>query len=102
MASAVDRQQSILQTNITERIQQVQQQHPDMQQRYFEIQLAQERRKMMKKINDPGQMDRVRMRKDEEEGQGKKKRKKSDSPLDDTLRETSSEAEPHSHIDIKV
>ena len=102
MASAVDRQQSILQTNITERIQQVQQQHPDMQQRYFEIQLAQERRKMMKKINDPGKMDRVQMGEDEEEDQRKKQQKKGDSPLDDIHREASGEEEPHSHIDIKV
>ncbi len=43
MVSAIEKQ--ILQSQVMERIQQVQQQHPDMQQQYFNVQLSQERRK---------------------------------------------------------
>ena len=103
MVSAVDRQQSILQSNITERIQQVQQQHPDLQQRYFEIQLSQERRKMLKKINEPEEMDRAKIGEEEEEGkQQKNQQKKNETATPDMHREAAGEEEQHAHIDVKV
>jgi hypothetical protein len=54
MVSAIERQ--ILQSKVIERIQQVQQQHPDLQQQYFEVHLGQERRRMTKKINESEEM----------------------------------------------
>ena len=54
MVSAIERQ--ILQSKVIERIQQVQQQHPDLQQQYFEVHLSKERRRMNKKINESVEM----------------------------------------------
>jgi hypothetical protein len=101
VVSAIDRQQSILQSNVTERIQQVQQQHPDLQQRYFEIQLAQERRKMLKKINESEEMDHAKLR-DEERKQQEDRQRKNETATSDMHEETSGEQEQRSHIDIKV
>lgn len=57
MVRAIDRHESILQSPLTERIQQVQQQQPDLQQRYFELQLSQEHRKMQQRINEAAEQD---------------------------------------------
>jgi hypothetical protein len=48
MVSAIEKQ--LLQSQVMERIQQVQQQHPDMQQQYFKIQFGRERRRLKKKV----------------------------------------------------
>jgi len=44
MGLGIDLQQVLVQTHATERVQQIQQQHPDMQQRYFELQQGEERK----------------------------------------------------------
>ena len=73
MVSAIERQ--ILQSKVIERIQQVQQQHPDLQQQYFEVHFNQERRKMAKKINESVEMYHVEIseegKKDQKERQKK-------------------------------
>lgn len=52
MVRSVDVRQIIVQTNSIERIQQVQQQHPDVQQRYFEDQLNKEKREIREKVKN--------------------------------------------------
>ncbi|MCL5807290.1 MAG: hypothetical protein M1418_01805 [Deltaproteobacteria bacterium] len=99
MVSAIERQ--ILQSKVIERIQQVQQQHPDLQQQYFEVQLSQERRRMMKKINESEEMYHVNI------GEGGKKHQKDRQENHETTApqvdvESSGEQESNSHIDIKV
>jgi hypothetical protein len=44
MGLGIDLQQVLAQSHATERVQQIQQQHPDMQQRYFELQQGEERK----------------------------------------------------------
>lgn len=44
MGTGIDLRQVLAQTNATERVQQIQQQHPDMQQRYFALQQGEERK----------------------------------------------------------
>lgn len=61
MAGPLVTQQSILQVSIAERIQQVQQQHPDMQQRYFAHELTQERIKKLSKVNSFEGMEQIRL-----------------------------------------
>jgi hypothetical protein len=99
MVGAIERQ--VLQSQVMERIQQVQQRHPDMQQQYFEIQLNQERRKFSKKVNESEKIYHTTV--DEE---GRKQQK--DHPQE---RETAEQAvgatatgeqKKHDHIDIKV
>jgi hypothetical protein len=102
MAGSISNLQSVLQTNITERIQQVQQQHPDMQQRYFEIQLREERRKMLQKVKDAEEADRVKIR--DEEG---RKRQAGNPPKQEAQAappetEETNDAEARSHVDLKV
>jgi hypothetical protein len=101
MVRAIDRHESILQSTLTERIQQIQQQHPDVQQRYFEVQLNQEHRKMLQKINEPEEKDPVHL-------QGEGKRQHRDQPKEDKntskdpMDEPSSDPDHPGHIDIKA
>jgi hypothetical protein len=99
MVNLIERQ--ILQSKIIDRIQQIQQQHPDMQQQYFEIQLNQERRKMVKKVNESKEMYKARI---EEEGkkQQKDQQKKHETAEPGIDGEAASEQAQDSHIDIKV
>jgi hypothetical protein len=100
MVSAIERQ--LLQSKIIERIQQVQQQHPDLQQQYFEVQLSQERRRMMKKINESDQIyhPMIDDKEERKHQQDPSKRQKTEEP--DGKEDIKSEQEPHCHIDIKV
>jgi len=102
MVRAIDRHHSILQTNVTERVQQVQQQHPDLQQRYFDIQLGQERRKMLQKVKDPEETDRAKLGEDEKRKQQKDNQKKDETRLSGLPEELSADQDQHSYIDIKV
>lgn len=52
MLRSVHLPQGLLQANMVERIQQTQQQHPDMQQRYFEIALAKEKKRAEETVPD--------------------------------------------------
>jgi hypothetical protein len=100
MVSTIERQ--ILQSQVVERIQQVQQQHPDMQQHYFGIQFSQERQKLKKKVNDSKNIFHATL--DREAGQKKQK----DHPQEQETTEqvvdglANSESKQNDHIDIKV
>lgn len=105
MLRAIDAQQVILQSNATERVQQTQQQHPDMQQRYFELQLSEEQRLLKEKVKDTKESEEARIKEEQErkrwmageqhhkEHQGKK------SPVPEDIEE---EPEQGGHINIKV
>jgi hypothetical protein len=96
MVSAIERQ--ILQSKVIERIQQVQQQHPDM---HFEVHLSKERRKMNKKINESLEMYNIGL--SEEGKKDQKERQKNHEPTEPVGDgEASSEQDQHGHIDIKV
>jgi hypothetical protein len=99
MVSAIERQ--ILQSNVIERIQQVQQQHPDLQQQYFEVHLNKERRKMTKKINESVEMYHIELG-EERKNQQKDRQKEHETTEPDGDGEASSEQEQHCHIDVKV
>jgi len=99
MVSAIERQ--ILQSKVIERIQQVQQQHPDLQQQYFEVHLGQERRKMTKKINESVEMYHIDLSEEGKKDQ-KDRQKKHETTEPGGDGEASSEQEQHGHIDIKV
>jgi len=99
MVSAIERQ--ILQSKVIDRIQQVQQQHPDLQQQYFEVHLSKERRKMNKKINESLEMYHIDL--SEEGKKDQKERQKNHKPTEPVGDgEASSEQDQHGHIDIKV
>jgi len=102
MVTPIDRAQNILQSNATERVQQVQQQHPDMQQRYFEIQLSQERKKMLQKVKESEDMERAKIREEESRKQRKDQQKDNETATHDLHKEASTDKDQRGHIDIKA
>ncbi len=50
--SAIDMQQSITQLHVMEKVQQVQQQQADLQQRHFALKLNEERKRLKEKVKD--------------------------------------------------
>lgn len=100
MSSSVDTQHSILQTSIAERVQQVQQQHPDMQQRYFENELRQERIRRLQKVNDFDSIDNIKFAGNEQRKQhGRRQQNEHDETRNP---ETPADANQPTHINIKV
>ena len=107
MVGPIDAKVSILQTHPTEKVQQVQQQHADMQQRYFNLQLTEERRLQKEKVKDLEQKDSAVIRdtfereqkRQEAKDQGKEERD-GESPASGDQGEE--EPVPGSHIDIKA
>lgn len=67
MLRAVDLQQVLMQSNSVERVQQVQQQQPDIQQRYFDVQLNEERKLRQEQVKDTEETERARIREKEEQ-----------------------------------
>jgi hypothetical protein len=72
MLKAIDVQQVIIQI---EHAGNVQQQHPEMQQRYLEIQSREEKKLMQEKVNNAEETRRARIREDEKK---EKRRKEGD------------------------
>lgn len=66
MVRAIDAQQSILQTHSTEKVQQIQQQHADMQQRYFQLKLSEEDRLTKERVNHSDETQKAAIREKEE------------------------------------
>jgi hypothetical protein len=60
MVRPIEQRESVLQSSIAERIQQVQQRHPDIQQRHFEMQLSLEHRKRMQQVGEAEEKEAVR------------------------------------------
>ncbi|MEN6469427.1 MAG: hypothetical protein ABFD45_10820 [Smithella sp.] len=77
MVRAIDVQQSILQTTSTEKIQQIQQQHADMQQRYFQLKLSEEDRLAQEEIRQFEEAEKAKIR-EKQEKEGNRQRKGAD------------------------
>ena len=100
MVSAIEKQ--ILQSQVLDRIQQVQQQHPDMQQQYFNIQLSQERRRLKKMVNESENIQHARVGEDGGARQKKDDPQEKGTWVQDVDGRTSDEQNKPDHIDIKV
>jgi hypothetical protein len=74
----VDLQQILTQSNSMERVQQTQQQHPDMQQRYFSVQLSEERKHLKETVKNSEETEKSKI-KDEEEKERRQKKTKSEA-----------------------
>ena len=61
-----------------ERVQQTQQQHPDMQQRYFSVQLSEETKHLKEAVKNSEETEKSKIR-DEEEKERRQKKKKSEA-----------------------
>ena len=103
MVRSLDVQQVLLQSNAVERVQQVQQQQSDVQQRHFGAQLAKEKRELREKVKDLEEAEQLMIREEEERGKKEKNpgensaKKKKDSVVADP-----SADEPGGKVDIRV
>ncbi|HRS86564.1 MAG TPA: hypothetical protein P5269_02920 [Syntrophales bacterium] len=107
MLKPVDLQQSIAQIHVAEKIQQVQQQHPDMQQRHFALQLNEERKRQKERVRDTDEAELLRLREEEErEGRGRRGRREGgDNPQpapEGSPAATAPGEKGKVHIDIKA
>lgn len=93
---------SVLQSIISERVQQVQQQHPDRQQRYFEYELTQERLKNEQKITDYEELDYIKLRDNPEKKEHGDRHKNKDDEKQAPLPETAARADHAGKIDIRA
>lgn len=100
MVSPIVRQQNILQSSMTERIQQIQQQHPEMQQRYFEIQLREERKKMLQRVKNPEDTDQVVIH--DEESRKHEQASGKDDGQNGQGEQPAGEGQIPNHVDVKV
>ncbi|MFA5183095.1 MAG: hypothetical protein WC405_17395 [Syntrophales bacterium] len=106
MVRPIEMNQGIMQAHATEKIQKVQQQHPDMQQRYFSLQLQEEKKQQSKKIAD-AEAANNKIIDDQQEKNRERNKKESEHPgehvEDDHDNEGSLMAELGAHhIDIKA
>lgn len=107
MLRSIDVQHVILQSNSAERVQQVQQQHPDMQQKYFEIELNKERQQQKEKVGQSEENEQLRLQTDKDREEQKRKlsrRRKDSEDSDDLIDEDPDEAEEKQfgRINIRV
>ena len=106
MLRSVDLQQILTQSNSMERVQQTQQQHPDMQQRYFSVQLSEERKHLKETVKNSEETEKSRIR-DEEEKERRQKKMKSEAESAEEMEMKQEPADPDDAeqgglIDIKV
>ena len=76
MLRPVDLQQILTQSNSMERVQQAQQQHPDMQQRYFSVQVSEERKHLKEAVKNSEETEKSKIRDDEEKKERRQKKTK--------------------------
>lgn len=106
MVGPLDSQIVINQSTATEKVQEVQQRHPDLQQKHFALQFQEERKRRQRDVVDTEKLDQVVIR-NREKGEGKpKKRSKSrrdgSTEKEATLSETSDSGETGARVDIFV
>ncbi len=106
MVRSLDVQQIILQSNAVERVQQVQQQHPDLQQRYFADQLNKEKSSLKEKVKDLEESERLMIKEEERQPKRKKnpkgsRQKKEEEDASDVNNDLSTD-EVGGKVDIKV
>ncbi len=106
MLRSINLPQGLLQANLVERIQQTQQQHPDVQQRYFEIALAKEQKRTGETVNDTKKAEQTPVGRDggsREEGKRSAGRGTENAMIvDEETAAPSGEGESGKMVDVKV
>ena len=72
MVRSLDVQQILLQSNAIERVQTIQQQQTEVQQKHFEAQLAEDKRALKEKVKDLEETERLMIREEEERSKREK------------------------------
>lgn len=103
MVRAIDLQTAILQTSAAEKIQQIQQQHADMQQRYMQLKLSEEDRLAKEKVNHFKEADKAKIRsREENEEQRRGASQHHPNPTELLADENDESTEEGGHINITV
>lgn len=101
----VDAQQAITQLHIAEKVQNIQQQYSDVQQRQFALQLAEERRKQRETVKGTPEEQKLSFQVDRYEGKGGGQKGEKDGRKErreETQGKSESLQAKKDHIDIKV
>ncbi|OPY90874.1 MAG: hypothetical protein A4E73_02279 [Syntrophaceae bacterium PtaU1.Bin231] len=103
MVRAVDMQQVLLQSHTSEKVQQTLQQHPDRQQRYFELHLQEEKKLLKEKVQDPEEVERAIIHEREERDGRRDAREDNPGEQQETDRPAAvEEGEEGHHINIRI
>lgn len=105
MVGPLDNQIAINQSSAAEKVQEVQQRHPDLQQRHFALQLQEEEERKRRDIRDtekPEQPGITTREKREEQGKGKKSSKRSAPGGDVTQNQENTTEDSERLVDIFV
>lgn len=101
MVRSIDVQQVLMQSNAVERVQQVQQQQGDAQQRYFHARQIEEERKLREKVKNSQEADQLTVRPEDERKKGEGKRENGDTRGKQD-KNTADTGESEGTIDIRV
>lgn len=101
MVRSVDMQQVLMQSNAVERVQQVQQQQGDAQQRYFHARQIEEERELREKVKNSQEADQLTIRSEDEREKREGKRKNGNTRGDKDT-DTADTGKPEGTIDIRV
>ncbi|MFB3925553.1 MAG: hypothetical protein ACE14T_05825 [Syntrophales bacterium] len=105
MVRAIDIQQVLIQSNSMERVQQAQQQHPDLQQRYLDVQLKEEKKLSRESVKDMKETEHARVQEKKEENERKRSAAEHQEKGKDSASRAESEDSDDEHggiIDIRV
>jgi len=104
MIRAVDIKQILVQSNSMERVQQAQQQHPEMQQRYLDIQLSEENKLLKESVKNAQEADEARVGKKEEQESPRRnaKDRREHGKPEAPDQEDSGDGLQGTHVDIRV
>ena len=103
MVRAIDAQQSIIQMHPAEKVQQIQQQHGDMQQRYFQLELSEQDRIFREKVKQSEESEKAIIKeKEEQKDKRQGKDKQNSQTTGQLLAEEAESADEGGLINIKV
>jgi hypothetical protein len=103
MVRAIDAQQSIIQMHPAEKVQQIQQQHGDMQQRYFQMELSEQDRIFREKVKQSEESEKAIIKeKEEQKDKRQGKDKQNSQTTGQLIAEEAESADEGGHINIKV
>jgi hypothetical protein len=104
MVRAIDAQQVILQSSMAEKVQQIQQQNPDMQQRYFALHLSEQDRVLKEKVKSAEESEKAVIKEKEERPSGRKSKDQhpEGNPEHQASGEDGESEDEGGHINIKV
>lgn len=101
MVRAIDAQQVIIQSGMAEKVQQIQQQNPDMQQRYFALHLSEQDRILREKVKQSEESEKAEIKEKKERESGRKSKEQHSKEIHAAVEESEFEGEGE-HINIKV